>query len=1233
MEFRILGPLEVRDGERTLPVGGAKRRAVAALLLLHANRVVASDRLIDGIWGEEPPPAALASLQNHVLRLRRELGDRLVTRPPGYLLRVEPGELDLERFRGLVDEARGREPLEAASLLREALALWRGPPLADLAREPVAASAAHLGELRHEAIERRIDADLELGRHAELVTELDELVREQPLRERYRAQLLLALYRSGRQGDALEAYAAARATLVEELGANPGEELQALHRAILRHDPALDGPSAEAARAGAAVFEEARKHVAVLLADVAADVAGDPEARRERLRRVRSEVEAIAAAQGGTAGRTADDRVLVIFGVPRAHDDDALRAVHVACALRAAGLVSRAVVTTGEVITGDPARGQPLVSGEPLEEADRLRATAATGDVLLGERAWRLLRHAVVAEARCGAYAVREVVTDAEAVVRRLGTPLVGRDDELRELDAAFARVVRDARVRLVTVFGSPGMGKTRLARELVARLGPTATCLIGRTPPFDAPALAPLRDALAPVAGGSVATWAADVLAGEADGDAVAARIAAAVGEAPSTGPMEETAWAVRRLLETLARERPLVLVLEDLHWAAPAFLDLVEHVATLARAPILLLVLARPELLDSRPEWAGGSLNASSILLDALPADDAEALVDRLAADVALAPDRRTAILDAAAGNPLFLEQLLASALEDGGEAVPDSIHTLLAARLDRLGADERRVLEAAAVCGETFDADVVGALVAVDVRSALLALTRRDLVEPVAPGQGGVETWSFRHALVRDEAYAGIPKRRRASLHRQVAAIAADRAAAAGVDTDELTGYHLEAAYDALAEIEPSTPELADLASAAAARLERAGRRAHEERDMRTSAALLGRAVALLSPGASDRVALMLAFADALAWIDRREDALRILDEAERLRDPGDDHMDARLVVARQSTRLWGSTPEDPERVLADARRAIAVLEAAGDDEGLAGAHLLAYHAGYRRSSISAVHEVGMEEDLRRAVASARAAGSRHLEGLATSWLCVIVRRGRWPVEIAKREVAAILESPPSRLARAGALGGLADLRAMEGAFDEARALVAENHAIIEALGLPQTAAADLIAIADIEILAGDLVAAESILRDALPQLERLGDRWSTVNAGWRLALVLARLGRDDEAEAVLERTAGTEGGDYVRAWRGVVAATVAAHRGDGERVSRLLDESGALLESRGESGTSADALLQAGDALALVGRRDEAAVLVRRAAAIADRLEYVVAARAARERLASYSTETR
>ena len=252
LDFRILGPVEAWDDGAQLQLGGPKQRAVLALLLLDAGRVVSTDRLIDALWGEQPPATAATSLQNFVSQLRKVVGaDVLVTKPPGYRLQLEREQLDLERFRRLVERSRQEGAAQRATTLREALALWRGPALADLAFESFAlGESARLEELRLAALEERIEADLESGRHGDLVGELEALVREHPLREQLQRSLMLALYRSGRQAEALQVYHDARRTLVDELGIEPSAALQQLHGAMLRHDPQLE---LNGGRAGVAV--------------------------------------------------------------------------------------------------------------------------------------------------------------------------------------------------------------------------------------------------------------------------------------------------------------------------------------------------------------------------------------------------------------------------------------------------------------------------------------------------------------------------------------------------------------------------------------------------------------------------------------------------------------------------------------------------------------------------------------------------------------------------------------------------------------------------------------------------------------------------------------------------------------------------------------------------------------------------------------------------------------------
>ena len=602
MEFRILGPLEVRDGERSLPLGGAKQRAVLALLLLSANRVLPVERLVEGVWGDEPPSSVNASLQNHLARLRRELGDRLVTRSPGYLLRVGEGELDFDRFRRLVDEARGAEPEVAAERLAEALALWRGPPLSDLADEPAGGVAARLEDLRLAALEERIEADLALGRHADLVPELEEVIAREPYRERPRRQLIVALYRSGRQADALEAYARARRAFVDELGTEPGRDLQELQRAVLNRDPMLDAPAGVAPPSPRTPQAEERKTVTVLAADLTPDdLPDDPEARRVQLRERSDAAASVLESHGATVQRVGSGHLLGVFGVPAAGDDDVLQAVRAAVALRAGARIGLA---TGEVVTGDT-----LVSGAPVEEATGLRERAFVGEALAGLRTWRLVRHAATGSSRDGTWSIDAVDPDAQPLLRRLETPIVGRERVLQQIVEQFERALVEARPHLVTVYGAPGIGKTRLAIACMELLAPVAASSVGRcrASARDAP-YAPLRELLVDLSDGELDVWIGRRLEPQ-----LAAWLSSAVGGSGEAGRPEETGWAARRLLAGLALDRPLLVVLDDMHWAAPAFLDLVQSLVELAQAPVLVLCLARPDLLELRPHWGGGRLSSS--------------------------------------------------------------------------------------------------------------------------------------------------------------------------------------------------------------------------------------------------------------------------------------------------------------------------------------------------------------------------------------------------------------------------------------------------------------------------------------------------------------------------------------------------------------------------------------------------------------------------------------------
>ena len=420
MEFRILGPLEVRFGERVLPVSGVKQRTVLALLLLCAGEVVSSDRLIDELWGERPPPSGIDALQMSVSRLRKVLPEgTVVTEGRGYRLAASREQIDAGRFERLAGEGRAAlsegDPESAGRLLREALGLWSGPALADFGYEPFAqGEIARLEELRVLAIEDGLEADLACGRSAELVGELEALVGAHPLRERMRGQLMRALYRSGRQAEALGAYQDARRALVDELGIEPSPALRDLERAILAQDPVLSAaPLATAAPPAPPTRTEperesgpepaARKVVTVLFSDVVESSALASELDPERLERVLGRffdaAVKVVVSHGGTVDKFIGDEVMAVFGVPRVHEDDAARALRAALDLRdalatlndqlqrdwAVRIAVRTGVNTGEVVTGDPDSGR-LVTGDPVIVATRLVQGAKPGDVLVGAR-------------------------------------------------------------------------------------------------------------------------------------------------------------------------------------------------------------------------------------------------------------------------------------------------------------------------------------------------------------------------------------------------------------------------------------------------------------------------------------------------------------------------------------------------------------------------------------------------------------------------------------------------------------------------------------------------------------------------------------------------------------------------------------------------------------------------------------------------------------------------------
>jgi DNA-binding SARP family transcriptional activator len=846
MDFFILGPLKVEESGRAIPLGGPKQRALLAVLLLNANRSVSLDRLVDALWGERPPQTAATTIHVYVSQLRKVLGrERLVTQKPGYVLQVTPDELDLARFERLTVRARrADDPAERAGLLREALGLWRGAPFDDLAYEPfVAGEAAHLEEARLAALEERIDAELALGGSSELVAELERLVPLHPLRERLHSLLMVALYRSGRQADALSAYQDARTAFVEGLGLEPSRTIQELERQILNQDPALgqvDGLSeARVGPAETSGLREERKVVTVLFADLVGFTRRaeqlDPEDVRQLLRRFHEPIRAEIVRFGGTIEKFVGDAVMAVFGAPTAHEDDAERAVRAAFAIREAisalrtgdpelDLALRIGINTGSVLVAldaDVVRGEGLVVGDVVNTAARLQAAAAVNAVVVGEATRRATERSIeyrkVAAVR--AKGKTEPVPAWEALRERLPigqrpspirrAPLVGRDADLAGLRETVA-AVRGNQPRVVSLVGPPGIGKTRLVAELRAAEGSGLTWLVGRSlsygdglPFYALGQIVKTQTGIldtdsAESAMTKLAAALPDSLAEEASWIINHLRPLVGLGGEP-TGDRREAFAAWRRFLEAIADQNPLVLVLEDVHWAGEGLLDFVEHLGSWARGALLVICTARPELLEARPDW-------DVLRLRPLSNDDAKQLLDALLSRSAVTAESMTAVVRGVSGNPLYIEEfaraLAARSEGDVLPALPETIQGVIAARLDALPSPEKAVIHDAAVLGRVFSTGALAAL-ALAQPDALVGrlgtLEQKEMVQLEARGPVGTDDeYAFVHVLVRDVAYGQIPRADRAERHRR----AAEWMRSLSERTDnqvELIAYHYSSALE--------------------------------------------------------------------------------------------------------------------------------------------------------------------------------------------------------------------------------------------------------------------------------------------------------------------------------------------------------------------------------------------------------------------------------------------------
>jgi len=1252
MEYRVLGSLEVLDDSgHPLSLGGTRQQTVLGSLLLHAGSTVPLDRLVEEVW-ETPPETAAKTVQVYVSRLRRLLPGAIESRSGGYALLLDGDRLDVAQFEQLAGQGRSAlgaaEWERAASLLSEALALWRGPALGGLAEAPLRREADRLDEARLQAVEDRIEADLGRGHERDVVPELRALIAEHPFRERLRGQLMRALFAAGRQTEALDVYRETRTLLDEELGLEPGAELRDLERRILSHDPRLEPEPAASpvARVAPAEPVRARRPATVLFADVvdstALGEALDPESVHGILERYSRDARAIIERHGGTVEKFIGDAIVGFFGMDELHEDDALRALRAAVELRESvwqlrdelaksgiELDVKLAVNSGDLFVGAGGGRETFATGDAVNVAARLEQCAGAGQILLGERTYRLAEGAVLAErleplsvkghrAKVQAWRLLEL-TDGDT--RSIGerTPYVGRTRELQTLRAAFDRSRSERSCLLCTITGSAGIGKSRLAEELLRELGDSATVAVGRCLSYgEAITYNALVEIVQELAGEDPERRIAELLSSPEEAELVTRRVLATTGRSRETATAEETFWAFRRLFEAAARERPLVAVVDDLHWGEPLLLDLLEYLVGFSSgAAIFVLCLARGELYETRPSWIVRSGLREVVQLGALDDEEAQRLVSSIG-DGALDPHDAAAIVDTAEGNPLFLEQLVATRAEAGGGSLPPNVQAVLTARVAGLDVPERTVLEHASVEGRNFRWSTVAALLPEHEQGPLgqhlMALVRRQLIQPDPAAFAGEDAFRFSHVLIREAVYEGLPKERCAELHERLA----DRLSTENAE-DEVIGHHLEQAFRARAQLGLVGDREREIARKAQARLAAAARKLHLGGDPVGAAALFERAVSLLPDDDPARFALLPTFGVALFEAGRLAEADSVLTEAVELEDH-EPLLAARANVERQFVRLQAEGAiEESGQV---ARAAAEVFAAHGDDLGQSRALCLEATVAWIRGAVSDADEAWT----RAAEHAERAEAERELFDILV-WRASAALIGPTSVDEAIERCQAIGERLRSRpMFFAETQYAIAALYAMRREFETARALLADGNAILEELGRALSVAVSHHE-AVVDLLAGRPDEAAEPLRKACEALLEIGETAILATTAAMLAKASYALDDLDEADRWCATSEDAAAADDLAAqieWR-AVRAKVMARRGAPEDAVALAREAVGIAERTDFVTIHGDACVDLAETLELAGRSDEAQEALRRALDLYERKGNLVSAERARSRL--------
>jgi class 3 adenylate cyclase/predicted ATPase len=1004
----------------------------------------------------------------------------------------------------------------------------------------------------------------------------------------------------------------------------------------------------------AAEQAEKRKLVTVVFSDLKGSTslgeALDPEAVREVLSRYFDTMKAELLRHGGTIEKYIGDAIMAVFGLPVVHEDDALRAVRAAAGMRRAlaqlnadlerrygvQLENRTGVHSGEVVTGDATVAQRLVTGDVVNTAARLEQAAPANEVLIGELTRSLIGDAAELEAveplelkgkaeRVKAWRLGAVREQGQ-VSRRGDAPLVGREQELVRLGEAFSEVLASGAPSLVTIVAEAGMGKTRLLHEFTSSLADRAEVLRGRCLPYgEGITFWPLVEIVRAAADIGEDAPAAEArarllsLAGDRD---VAARLASAIGLTTAPFPLAEVDWAARRLLEGLAEDRPVVAIIDDLHWAEVAFLELLQHVHEQGQAPILLLATARPDLLETQPDWAERP-RSDVITLRPLGSDDVGHVVEALLGSSGAPRDVLAQVVQAAEGNPLYVEQYVSMLLDSGalrptdggwikadesGElTIPPGITALLTARLDTLDAETRAVVEPASVVGLQFPEAAVASMVPEGVRAAvpdrLEVLARRQFVRRTESRDLLDGDHRFGHILIRDATYGTLLKRARAALHRGFVSWA-DRVNAERdrvVEFEEILGWHLEQAYRYLDELGPLDEDGVALGKEGGTRLSNAGRRAHARGDLHAASSLFRRATAMLEAHDPSRLALLPELAEVLMETGEFDEARAIIVSAAEAADElFDDRLATHAVLVGYLIDYYAGNDEvSYEQMLAAAEAAIPVFERSDDHAGIARAwRLISYVHGM------ALRFGEMTAACERLIEHARLAGDERLAARGAIGYAQAALYGPTPVaEAIARSEAIIGAAEDDRRTRALVSSSLAELYAMDGRIDRAREAYSGARGAFEELGNRLLAASVSVSSYRVELLAGDPGAARAELSRDRAALEALGELQLRATVTALLASLEADNGALDDAERLADEArdiAEEDDVDAQAAWR-IAKARVLAERGDHGPADELSVAAVELLRPNDSGVLLADALMQRAAVLARADRDGEAAAL--------------------------------